>query len=151
MIVSQGNEEELSKAKSAFQWSLAGFILVLLAYVIVSALGQFFQYKDIDPNDSTVVVNPIQSGDIYALAGTIFNGVLGIIGLVSMLYIILNGFRYITARGDDEQTSKAKQGLQWAVIGLVVAILAYVIVAAVLSLLGHGLYTTTGPRIVPSP
>ncbi len=133
MVVSQGNEEEVTKAKSTLQWSLAGLLLVMFAYIIVSGVSQFIETKDINPTPGAIQ-SPITSSDILSLSGRIFTNILSLIGLIAILFIIINGFRYITARGDDEQTSKAKQGLLWAVLGLVVTVMAYVIVFAVTQL-----------------
>jgi cytochrome bd-type quinol oxidase subunit 2 len=150
MVISSGNEEELSKAKSSFQWSIAGFILALLAYVIISSISDFIGAREV-PAVPGEIENPVESSDLIVLAGTILRGALQIVGLVSLLYIILNGFRYITSRGNEEQASQAKQGLMWAVGGLILAILAYVIVAVVLDLLGHDLYTSGGGVVMPPP
>jgi len=129
MIISQGNQEAVTKAKSSLRWSLAGLILVLFAFVIVSAVGQFLQTRDV-PQGPGEVVSPIQSGDIISLFTNIFTGFLSLVGVLAMFFIAINGFRYLTARGDEEQVTQARQGLQWAVLGLIVAALAFVIVAA---------------------
>lgn len=134
MIVSQGKEEEVTKAKRSFRWTIGGFILAVFAFVLVSAIGQFFGATDITPTTGTVV-NPIQSSGYLALSTVIFNGVATVIGLIAILYIIINGFWYLTARGNDEQTLQAKQGLQWAIIGLAVVLLAYVIIEATAQLI----------------
>lgn len=134
MVASQGNEEELTKAKSAFQWSIAGFILIVLAFVIVSAIGNFLGMQNISPGPGAVV-SPIGSSDILSLMGVIFTGVASFIGVFSLAIIIVSGFRYITARGNEEQTKKAKSSLTWAIIGLVVVLLGYIIVTAVAKLI----------------
>ena len=130
MIVAQGNEEDISQAKSNLQWSVSGLIIIMLAFAIVSALGKFLQVRDVNPTPGPVV-SPIASSDIFTLANTIFTGFLTVIGIVAIFFIVVNGFRYVTARGDEEVVSKARNGLQWSVIGLIVAALAYVIVTAV--------------------
>ena len=131
MIISQGNEEAVSEAKSSLQWSVSGLVVILLAFAIVSAVGQFFQTNpDVNPNPGQIQ-SPILSGDIVSLSQVVFKGFLSFVGIVAIFFIVVSGFRYITARGDDEQTSQAKAGLKWAVIGLIISSLAYVIVTAV--------------------
>jgi hypothetical protein len=54
------------------------------------------------------------------------------IGSVSVVVIILGGFRYTMSQGDASQVKQAKDTIMYGVIGLVVAILAFAIVQFVL-------------------
>src|SRR5438105_14040790 len=51
-----------------------------------------------------------------------------IIGIVAVAFLIYGGFRYITSAGNDEVAESAKKTIQNSIIGLIVAILSYVIV-----------------------
>ncbi|GAC1500698.1 MAG: hypothetical protein NVS1B10_04470 [Candidatus Saccharimonadales bacterium] len=62
---------------------------------------------------------------------TILSIFFGIIGALALLIIVLSGLRYITSAGDPEKTSRAKNGILYAVVGLIVAISAEAIVAFV--------------------
>ncbi|MDP2587160.1 MAG: pilin [bacterium] len=53
---------------------------------------------------------------------------LGIAGAVAVLYLIVGGFLYITAGGDEGRIEKAKNTIKNAIIGIVVILLALVIV-----------------------
>lgn len=139
MIMSQGNEEEISKAKSAFQWTLSGFVLALFAYILIYAVSDFIGVStDIPPGSQGGLdsLNPLISDTFGALFVNMFESFLPIAGLISMFLIILSGFRYITARGNEEQVAQARKGLQWAIIGLIVILLSYVIVVATAKLFG---------------
>ena len=46
------------------------------------------------------------------------------IGL-SVIMIIISGFLFITSGGDPEKVGKARTAMLWAVVGIVVAIVAY--------------------------
>jgi len=59
--------------------------------------------------------------------------VLAIAGALALLIITLSGFRYITSAGDPQKMSKAKNGIVYALIGLVIAILAQSLVAFVVT------------------
>jgi hypothetical protein len=56
--------------------------------------------------------------------------------LIAVLILIINGFKYVTARGDSEQTESAKQGITYAVLGVAVALFGYVIIHAVSAFFG---------------
>ncbi len=67
----------------------------------------------------TTVVSPIKSG---------VNLVLYAVGIAAIIMIIYSGVQYVTSAGDAGKTQKAKMTLIYAIVGLVVAILAYAIV-----------------------
>ena len=48
-----------------------------------------------------------------------------IVGAVSVIMIIIGGFRYVLSGGDSKHVTDAKNTILYAVIGLVVALLAY--------------------------
>jgi multisubunit Na+/H+ antiporter MnhB subunit len=51
-----------------------------------------------------------------------------VIGVVSVIMIIVGGIKYVLSNGDASQVTSAKNTILYAVIGLVVALLAYAIV-----------------------
>lgn len=58
--------------------------------------------------------------------------VFGVMAAVAVLFIVLAGFRMVTAQGDAQQVSKARSTIVYAVIGLLIALLAEAMVAFVL-------------------
>lgn len=63
---------------------------------------------------------------------TIVNILLFLLGAIAVIMIIIGGIRYSTSNGDAGSVKGAKDTILYAVIGLVVAILAYAIVNFVL-------------------
>jgi hypothetical protein len=63
---------------------------------------------------------------------------IGIVGLISILFIIYGGFQYITSRGDEEQAAAGKKALTNAIIGLIIVILSYVVVVIIFNALVTG-------------
>jgi hypothetical protein len=63
---------------------------------------------------------------------------LGLAGMLTVLFIILGGYRYMTAAGNPEGIKYGKKMLQWALIGFVVVMLSYSIVALVTRLFISG-------------
>lgn len=55
-----------------------------------------------------------------------------IVGIVSVIMIILGGFKYVTSGGDSSNVSSAKNTILYAIVGLIVVALAQVIVRYVL-------------------
>jgi len=78
----------------------------------------------------------------YCTIGPIIQRVLNIaftlIGSVSLLFLIIGGYRYMTAAGNAEQATAGKKTAIYALIGLVVVILAVAIVNVIVNLLLYG-------------
>lgn len=59
---------------------------------------------------------------------TVINVLLFIIGALSVIMIIIGGIKYVISNGDSSQITSAKNTIMYAVIGLIIALLAYAIV-----------------------
>jgi multisubunit Na+/H+ antiporter MnhB subunit len=73
--------------------------------------------------------------DIFGNSGiftTVINILLFVIGAISVVMLIVGGIRYTISAGDSNAVTGAKNTILYAVIGLVVAFLAYAIVNWVL-------------------
>lgn len=62
------------------------------------------------------------------LIATIINILSVIVGIVAVVMIIINGFRFVTSGGDSNAVSSARNGIIYAVVGLVLVAFAQVIV-----------------------
>jgi len=59
---------------------------------------------------------------------------IGLSAALAVIAIMFGGYQFLTAYGDAEQHKKATKTITWAVIGLILAITAYAIVALVASI-----------------
>lgn len=75
---------------------------------------------------------PGTADDLSNNIKTIVNVMLFILGAIAVIMIIIGGIRYATSGGDASGIKSAKDTILYAVIGLVVAILAYAIVNFIL-------------------
>ena len=90
--------------------------------------------QNINPN-STQPQYFLGYANLKVFAEAMLKRLLLIIGTVSLLMLILNGFKYLTSRGEKEQLESAKKGLTWALAGLALALLAYTLVSAIAKLI----------------
>lgn len=83
-----------------------------------------------------------QQGDASSLFGeggqggifrTITNVLLFLIGAISVIMLIVGGIRYVVSGGDSTAVQNAKNTILYAIVGVVVAILAYAVVNFVIS------------------
>lgn len=68
----------------------------------------------------------------------IVNIMLFVVGAVAVIMLIIGGIRYVTSGGAQDHVTAAKNTIMYAIIGIVVAVLAYAVVNFVVS----GLKTT---------
>ncbi|HEU5121380.1 MAG TPA: pilin [Candidatus Saccharimonadales bacterium] len=66
------------------------------------------------------------------MMGIIINTLLYVIGIIAVIMIVVGGIRYSLSGGNASQVKEAKDTILYAVIGLVVAIMAFAIVNFVL-------------------
>lgn len=119
------------------------YILTLLFVGLVTAAPVAFAY-DINSefcataggdtvacaDDATGGPDPISGSDgILGKVVTLFSIITGI---VAVIVIILMGLRYVTSNGDAGKAASARQGIMYALAGLIVALLAQAIVMFVI-------------------
>lgn len=56
------------------------------------------------------------------------NIMLWIIGVLSVVFLIWGGIRYVTSAGDSNKVTAAKNTIVYAIVGLIIAILSYAMV-----------------------
>ena len=72
--------------------------------------------------------NASTGSGLEVVVQNIINAIIGLMGLVAVVFIIIGGVQYMTSTGDSGKTAKAKNTILYAVIGLVICALAAVIV-----------------------
>mgnify|MGYP003393798104 CR=1 FL=1 len=59
-------------------------------------------------------------------------------GIIAVIYIIIGAYNYFTAYGNEAKATAAKTTITWAVIGVVVIILAKVIITLIWNFIASG-------------
>lgn len=78
-----------------------------------------------------------QQTDLFGANGvfkTITNVLLYVIGAISVIMLIIGGIRYVVSGGDSSAITSAKNTILYAIVGIVIAVLAY---AAVNFIIGN--------------
>lgn len=70
----------------------------------------------------------LQLGDVMTVINSVINWLVVGIGSVSALFLMIGGFRYITSLGNPEEAQKAKNTMFYAIIGLVIALSAFMVI-----------------------
>ena len=85
---------------------------------------------------SADLTNPLKSTTFADLVANIAKIVAQIGFPIAVMALLWAGFLFVTARGNEEQLSKAKTTLLWAVIGTAILLGAWGIATAVSSFIG---------------
>lgn len=125
-IMSQGDPAKMAKGKKTLVTAVTGVVLGLSASVLVNVIiGILGINREAGIN---------QAGDWNKdrLSG-IFNYAYIMAGVVAVVFIIKGGIDYMLSAGDPAKASKAMRSLIYAVVGLVIVILAAVITNFIVS------------------
>jgi hypothetical protein len=114
-----------------------------LALVFISLI--FFGATDVSALSIQEGVNAARGNnqpyDLFGAGGvitTITNTLLFIIGALSVIMIIVGGLRYAVSGGNSANVTAAKNTILYAIVGLIIAFLAFAAVNFVLSALTPG-------------
>lgn len=116
ILVSNGNPDALAKGRSTILRALVGMIISVSAYTITGQVAWLF-------NDYTNEQNLVKN---------IVNLVISVGAAVTVLMIVINGFRITTSGDNPDSISKARKAIISAVVGLILLILSAAIVNFVL-------------------
>ncbi len=114
--------------------SFAASIGLAAAIVLPSAV---FAADTLNANDLGVgaIGSSIKlgSGDIRSTAANIINVALGFLGIIAVVIVLIGGFKYMIAGGNDEKTNEAKKLIVSGIIGLAIILSAWAITSFVIS------------------
>lgn len=107
--------------------------LLLLAPTMAAAVPNSWQSRG-NPN---AVSAGLPGGSIYNIIASTLSWLLGILGFIAVIGFVISGILYLTAAGNEQQIEKAKSAMTYSIIGVIVALMGYVIIRAVQAWLGE--------------
>lgn len=129
--------------KNVIKKSLQGLLVVPVLALAVSAVvpalqpaGTAAAFDQGLQDGANSAQGQDQATDLFGEQGifkTITNVLLFIIGAISVIMLIIGGIRYVVSGGDAGAVTSAKNTILYAVVGIVVAILAYAVVNFVIT------------------
>ena len=120
-----------------FFYLIAGSIVTialgasLLGTPVLAQIGQGGAQGGVNAARGDGVPTNLTNGE-DSLVSKIINIMLYAIGVVSVVMLIIGGFRYVISGGQKESVTAAKNTILYAIIGLLVALFAYPIIKFVL-------------------
>ena len=80
--------------------------------------------------------NPLKADNIPELAGQVIGGLLGVTGSIALFMMVWGGIVWMTSQGNTERLKKGKDTILWAVLGLTIIFLSYIIINFVFEIIG---------------
>lgn len=77
----------------------------------------------------------IKGADLPTVIGNLIRVAIGLLGVIFLVLTVYAGFLYLTASGDEEKVTHAKETLKRGVIGIVIISAAYAIATFVIGAL----------------
>lgn len=125
-VIKEGEIKDKQTGKIVFAASGYGSLTVNYS-VGAATTNKIIKPSDIDPNDlpGSGITN------VGALLPKIIGWFLTLIALAAFASLLYSGFLYITAGGDTGRAELARKNIVWALSGIVITLLAYVLVVFV--------------------
>ncbi len=120
--------------------------VVMLVVAPVFALGLNVNAQNADNmlwggyEDNVQVATGLGNTDPRTMASQVISIILGFLGIIAVLLILLGGFKWMTAAGNEDGVAEAKKIIGAGVIGLIIILAAYGIAQFVID----ALYSATG-------
>ena len=108
---------------------LASFTLLVAAAPLAGAFDGSIQGGADSARGTDQTANLFGSTGIFR---TITNVLLFVLGAISVIMIIIGGLRYVVSGGNSAAVTAAKNTILYAIVGVIVALLAYAIINFVL-------------------
>jgi cytochrome bd-type quinol oxidase subunit 2 len=113
--------------------AVAGMSLVAVPVNAAGTNERVCEGVNLVSGSSDKTCNEDGTNTFASLAKRIVNIFSLVVGVVSVVMIIIGGFRYIVSNGDSNAVTGAKNSILYAVVGLVIVLFAQVIVRFVLT------------------
>ncbi|HZJ40909.1 MAG TPA: hypothetical protein VFD16_01430 [Candidatus Saccharimonadales bacterium] len=112
--------------------------LISLAIVSLLVLPVFVMNAHAQPNFGINEVNnglnnALAGGDPREMVGRIINVALGFLGVIAVVIILMGGFKWMTAAGNEDKVSEAKKLLGAGVVGLAIVLAAWAVATFIIN------------------
>lgn len=111
---------------------MSGIILLSLFVVPRIALAQW------DEGLSSIFDFGLPEGSIIGIITGVLNWILGILGILGIIGFAISGVMYLISTGDETMAKRAKNGMLYSIIGIVVGLAGVVLIQAIDSALDEG-------------
>ncbi len=111
---------------------LLGSLFLAIAFLATIPQNSFAAVFDMSMSDGANSARGVdQAASLFGSTGiftTISNVMLFLVGAVSVIMVVIGGLRYVISGGNTSNVGAAKNTILYAIVGLVISILAYAVI-----------------------
>ena len=100
--------------------------LILVSLLTLPVMGLAIQEEEALPADV----------DLWTALDSVAKYLFGLLLIIAVIYLVLAAIQYVTAGGDPEKIKAAHQKVLYALIGIIVGVLAWTLITFVRSMVG---------------
>lgn len=108
-------------------------LLVGMGFFVLLPTSVRAQCTDLSVSGGVNCAKGNSTAELNTTISNVVSTLIVIAGIASVIMIVIGGLRYILSQGNEKSIEGAKSTILYAVIGLIVAVLAYAIVNFVLN------------------
>lgn len=138
-ITSQADPQKIAGARTTIANALVGLVIALVASKVVAFIGNKLSASATNAavkNGALDGTNIPQVTANTAQLQSLLSFIFVLAGAIALLVITIAGFNFVTSQGEPQKVAKARMTILYAVVGLVVAVFAFVIVKFVVGNVG---------------
>lgn len=129
-VFSGGDPGKVATGRKTLSQAFIGLAIVMLAYVIMSSI-RFALLGSSGAFSCNILEGTGNCIDPKEVIERAIQWVIGMVGVVSAIFVVYGGISYSTSAGDPGKLQKAKNMILYSLIGLIIVALSEIIVAFV--------------------
>lgn len=99
----------------------------------IAATGELNPWGSDQLKDNVKTTTGLGERDPRDIAASVIRIILGFLGIVAVIIILLGGFKWMTAGGNEDKVGEAKKLITAGIIGLIIIVAAFAIATFVLN------------------
>lgn len=135
LMTSRGVPANITKGRQIITWALIGFFILLIAGGLASIVAGILGGANVDTDVNVEGVNLGGIGGVIGVITTIARWMFAILIGLGIIMVLYSAFLYMFSGGVEAKISSARKTLTYAIVALVVGILAGSVGAIIQSLL----------------
>ncbi len=129
-ITSAGDEKKIGTAKKMITAAMIGLAIGVVAPSLLKAVGDVLGW-----GSAQVPTEVSSAKSVVEIVQGLLNFLLGVSGLLAMIMLVIGGFMFFAAAGDEKRAETAKSIVKFAIMGIAVIVLSLIVVRTVTALL----------------
>ncbi len=137
IMTAAGNPENIKKGRNTIVWALLGFAIILVASGLGSIIANILEVEvgTLDDGASIATSTVDTPEGVIGVIDTIARWMYGILMILGVVFILYSAFLFMTSSGNQEKVSTARRALIYAIVALVIGVLAWGAESLVMNLL----------------